>query len=56
MGWFQYYRLLENYDGDLTKASMEEMAAAARGNPNNPPDARALAERKYAEKHNNVEA
>ena len=50
MSWFDYYRLLEKYDGNLEKATKEEMAYAARCNPNNPPDARALAEKKWAEK------
>lgn len=47
MGWFQYYKLLEDHDGDLSKASKEELEWAARGNPNNPADARKLAETKY---------
>ena len=51
MGWFDYYVLLEKYNGDLSKATKEEMKYAARCNPNNPPDARALAEKKYKEKH-----
>lgn len=49
MGWFQYYRLLEQYKGDLSKATPQEMEWAARGNPDNPHDARELAEKKYRE-------
>lgn len=51
MGWFQYYRLLEQYSGDLSKATKEEMDWAARGNPNDPQTARDLAEKKYREEH-----
>lgn len=50
MGWMDYYRLLEKYNGDLSKASRKEMAAAARANPNTPPAARSLARRKWHEK------
>lgn len=49
MGWFQYYRLLEQYNGDLKKATKEELDRAAKGNPNNPTDARLLAELKWRE-------
>ena len=49
MGWFDYYRLLEKYNGDLEKATEEEMRSAFRGNPNDPPSARALAEKKWEE-------
>lgn len=54
MGWFQYYKLLEQYDGDLSKATKQEMKWAADGNPNNPHTARALAERKYREEHGDI--
>ena len=47
MGWLDYSRLLEKYDGDLSKAAKEELAEAAKANPNNPPDALALAKEKY---------
>ena len=50
MGWFNYYRLLEKYNGDLSKATKQEMGCAANCNPDNPPDARALAEKKWREK------
>lgn len=49
MGWFQYYQLLEEHNGDLSKASKEEMNWAAKGNPNDPHSARALAEKKWRE-------
>lgn len=49
MGWFNYYKLLEKYNGDLTKASKAEMQSAADWNPNNAPDARKLAEEKWKE-------
>lgn len=51
MGWFQYYRLLEQYKGDLTRASKMELEWAAQGNPNTPEAARKLAEEKYNETH-----
>lgn len=47
MSWTDYYFLLEKYGGDLTKATKGEMDWAARGNPNNPSDALALAKEKY---------
>lgn len=50
MGWRNYYMLLEQYDGDLSKATKEEMAWAAKCNPNTPHDARALAEEKWKTK------
>jgi len=45
-----YYRLLEKYNGDLSKATEEELYAAARANPNDPPSALRLARRKWDEK------
>lgn len=51
MGWIQYYRLLEKYDGDLEKATGEELSWAARGNPNTPEAARALAEEKWEQEN-----
>ena len=50
MSWIDYYRLLEKYNGDLEKATEEEMDYAFRGNPNDPSSARALAEEKWKEK------
>lgn len=47
MGWFQYYKLLEKYEGDLSKATRLEMKWAATGNPNTPEAARSLAEEKW---------
>jgi hypothetical protein len=52
MGWYQYYKLLEQYDGDLNKASIQEMNEALKGNPNTPDRARQIAEQKYKEKYN----
>lgn len=50
MGWYNYYSLLEKYNGDLSKASKNEMEFAALCNPNNPFDARRLAEEKWQER------
>lgn len=55
MGWYQYYTLLEKYEGDLSKANTMEMIQARNGNPNNPTDALALAKRKYKEKYENYD-
>ena len=49
MSWRDYYNLLEKYDGDLRKATKEELDYAWRGNPNNPHDALRLAKIKYKE-------
>ena len=49
MGWFTYYKLLKKYNGDLAKASKEEMDNAYKSNPNTPSAAMELAKRKYAE-------
>lgn len=48
MSWLDYFALLEKYDGDLSKATREEMAFAAKCNPNDPPNARTIAEREWA--------
>ena len=50
MSWLDYYSLLEKYEGDLTRATIEEMQFAAKCNPNDPPTARAIAEQEYARK------
>jgi hypothetical protein len=50
MGWYNYFNLLEKYNGDLSKATKKEMDYAAYCNPDNPFDARALAEKKWKEK------
>ena len=47
MGWRNYYNLLEKYDGDLGKASPQEMHFAARCNPNDPATARRIAEARW---------
>jgi len=47
MGWMNYYKLLDQYDGDLSKATRQEMDWAARCNPNDPPSARAIATEKW---------
>lgn len=44
MSWLDYYELLQKYEGDLRRATKEEMAFAAKCNPNDPPRARAIAE------------
>jgi hypothetical protein len=49
MGWLTYYNLLVKYNGDLSKATAEEMDFAWRDNPNDPSTARQLAEIKYAQ-------
>lgn len=49
MGWFNYYNLLEKYKGDLSQAEKSELDYAAYCNPDNPPDARRLAEQKWKE-------
>ena len=48
MSWHDYYYLLEKYNGDLTKASPQELDYAKRWNPNTPEDARRLAEEEWA--------
>lgn len=52
MSWLEYYRLLEKYNGDLQRASGNELAEAARGNPNDPISALTVARRKYLEDKN----
>lgn len=47
MSWLDYYELLQKYDGDLSRATQEEMRFAAKCNPNDPPSARAIAERNW---------
>lgn len=47
MGWFNYYTLLEKYNGDLSKATKQELEYAARCNPNDPFTARSIAEDKW---------
>ncbi len=48
MGWYTYYKLLEKYGGDLSKATEAEMDNAFKSNPNTPDRARAIAEEQYA--------
>jgi hypothetical protein len=50
MGWYDYFTLLERHNGDLSKASVAELAWAARGNPNTPVAARAGAEEAWADR------
>lgn len=47
MGWIDYYRLMERYNGDLTNATMQELDAAKRANPNDWRSAWQLAREKY---------
>lgn len=56
MGWMDYYRLLEKYDGNFKKASRQEKREAARANPNDPFSARMLATQKYREAQKEAEA
>ena len=49
MGWLTYRKLLEVYEGSLSKATKKELAFARRDNPNNWPSALGLAQRDYAE-------
>ena len=55
MGWFQYYKLYEKYNGNITKATPRELQEAKLGNPNDPISARQLAERKWKEEYNKTE-
>lgn len=50
MGWIDYYRLLEKYDGDLDAARIDELREAAQANPNTPGAARLVAQSKWASK------
>jgi hypothetical protein len=50
MGWHDYYRLLELYDGDLSRAGKEELEAAAETNRRDPDRDRRIAEKVYWEK------
>jgi len=49
MGWIDYYTLLEENNGDLSKAPENDLAWAARCNPNDPESARKVAEKIYKE-------
>ena len=52
MSWRNYYRILKNTGGDLSKADPKEMIEASRANPDNQTDALNVARRKYAEDPN----
>lgn len=47
MGWYTYFKLLQKYNGDLYKATDDEMHDAALSNPNTPPRALEIAREKY---------
>lgn len=47
MGWYTYYKLLKKYDGDLSKATEDEMKDAWLSNPNTPPKALEIAREKF---------
>lgn len=47
MGWYTYYKLLKKYEGDLSKATEDEMKDAWLSNPNTPPKALEIARGKY---------
>lgn len=47
MGWYTYYKLLEKYSGDLTKATKDEIKDAVLSNPNTPDKALEIAKDKY---------
>jgi hypothetical protein len=51
MGWMDYYRLFELYDGDIRKASKAELNQAARYNPNDPATALRIAKRQWDMEH-----
>lgn len=53
MSWLTYYKLLEKYDGDLSKATLRELDVARRANPNTPDAARELAVKKWREDKKN---
>lgn len=50
MGWYAYHDLLQKYGGDLTKATEEELEAAAAANPLDPVAALELAKDRYRRK------
>lgn len=50
MGWVDYYNLLLRYHGHIELATPGELRMAAHNNPNNPIDARRIANKKYQEK------
>lgn len=50
MGWYDYYRLIEQY-GSVDAAPKPMREAAAKANPNTPSDARKLAEYIWARDH-----
>jgi hypothetical protein len=47
MSWFTFYKLLRKYDGDINKASPNELRCADRANPGNPFAALRMAREKY---------
>lgn len=53
MGWISYYNLLSKYDGDIARATTEELKSAAKSNSNDPHSALDLAEKKYREEKEN---
>ncbi len=49
MGWYTYFKLLKKYNGNLKKATKEELKEAVLSNPNDPRSALALARKKWEE-------
>ena len=49
MSWTEYYTLLIKYDGDLKKATDDELECARLGNPNDPITAQRMADEKFKE-------
>ncbi len=47
MGWYNYYKLLEKYVGDLDKASKKELREASLANPDNASAALEIAKKKW---------
>jgi hypothetical protein len=50
MGWYAYFKLLEKYNGDLSKATDDEKKDAYLSNPNTPSKALEIAREKYYQK------
>lgn len=51
MSWRDYYSLLEKYNGNLSKATRSELRVAAIRNPNQPYEARRIAQQEWQRNH-----
>lgn len=49
MGWLDWYHLIKKYDGNLNRASSDEIRKCIEANPNDPISALKLAMDKYRE-------